>query len=258
MTESTADLMIKYWTHAEGARLGYIKLSGASPTVVFLCGYQSEMTSTKAAYLHAWCAQRGQAYLRFDYQGHGHSSGAFEDGTIGSWANDAIAIIEALTDGPLVLVGSSMGGWLMLLVARHMPDRVQAMIGIAAAPDFTQYLIDSPISEKQRAVLERDGRIEVPYEGSEGDEMFIMTLALLKESSRHVQLQGRIPLHCPLRLIHGMKDTEVPVSTSQKLLSCMDTEDVRLIMIKDGEHRLSRPQDLTLLAHTLEGVLNEF
>ncbi len=243
------------WTRPDGAQLAYAKLSGASPTVVFLCGYQSDMSSTKAECLQRFCEQRGQAYLRFDYQGHGQSSGAFEDGTIGTWAHDAITLIEALTEGPLLLVGSSMGGWLMLLIARYMPWRVQGLLGLAAAPDFTHDMIEPQMSAEQRTVLERYGKLEVPYDDSEGGDMFILTRALMEEAKQHLQLQAPIPLHCPLRLIHGMKDSEVPLSTAQRLLACIAADDAHLTLLKDAEHRLSRPQDLALIEHTLEGLL---
>ena len=254
MSSSVSLPACDHWKHADGVQLAYSQLSGAMPTVVFLSGYRSDMNGTKAEYLHQWCRDRGQAYLRFDYQGHGRSSGDFESGTIGTWANDASRLIDAVTTGPLVLVGSSMGGWLMLLVARTMLLRISALVGLAAAPDFTNGLIQRELTAEQRALLARDGKVLLPCtEG--GEEPYPITQRFLSEGNQHLQLEAPIPLRCPVRLIHGQCDHEVPVATAERLLVCLEAEDVQLTVVKDGEHRLSRATDLALLGRVLAGLL---
>ena len=238
---------------AGGGHVAYRFLPGRAPTVVFLCGYASEMSGTKARFLHRVCAQAGQAYLRFDYRGRGASSGRFEEGTIGSWTGDACAVIEAATRGPLVLVGSSMGGWIMLLVARRLPERVRALIGVAAAPDFTEDGMWPRMSDRERRALATRGVIHVPSEYS--DEPYPVTLRLLEDGRERLQLRDRIPLDCPVRLIHGYRDRDVPWQTSFRLASRLRSGDVTVEIVGDGEHRLSRDADLARLARTLHGVL---
>ena len=175
---------------ADGETIAYHKTEGAGPTVVFLCGLRSDMTGTKAMALEAFCRERGQAYLRFDYQGHGQSSGDFTDGTIGRWAEDALAVIDAATEGPLVLVGSSMGGWIMLLVAKARAHRLAGMVGIAAAPDFTRQMMERELTEDQRATLLRDGIVYLPSDYS--DEPTPLTLAFIEDGNRNAVLDTPI------------------------------------------------------------------
>ena len=236
-----------------GGHVGYRFLPGRAPTVVFLCGYASEMSGTKARYLHGVCAEAGHAYLRFDYRGRGASSGRFEDGTIGSWTDDACAVIEAVTRGPLVLVGSSMGGWIMLLVARRLPERVRALVGVAAAPDFTEDGIWPGMSADERRTLATTGVVHVPSRYS--DEPYPVTLRLIEDGRTRLQLRDRIPLDCPVRLIHGWRDEDVPWRTSLRLAAKLRSGDVTVEIVGDGDHRLSRDADLALLARTLHGVL---
>ena len=238
---------------AGGGHVGYRFLPGRAPTVVFLCGYASEMSGTKARFLHRLCAGSGHAYLRFDYRGRGASSGRFEDGTIGSWTDDACAVIEAATRGPLVLVGSSMGGWIMLLVARRLPGRVRALVGVAPAPDFTQDGIWSGMSADERRALAITGVVHVPSRYS--DEPHPVTLRLIEDGRARLQLRDRIPLDCPVRLIHGWRDEDVPWRTSLRLAARLRSGDVTVEIVGDGDHRLSRDTDLALLARTLRGVL---
>jgi pimeloyl-ACP methyl ester carboxylesterase len=236
----------------EGIRIAYHRVTGAPPTVVFLGGYASDMTGTKARYLDAWCRARGQAYLRFDYQGHGASSGRFEDGTIGTWRDDALAAIHTLTAGPLVLVGSSMGGWIMLLAALAVPERVRALVGMAAAPDFTEDLAWARFSPAERDRLEREGVLRRPSEYR--DEPLPFTWKLIEDGRRHVVLRAPIPLTCPVRLLHGLEDTDVPWKTSLRLARALASRDVVLTLLKGGGHRLSEPHELGLLGATLAGL----
>jgi pimeloyl-ACP methyl ester carboxylesterase len=235
-----------------GNSLAYARLPGASPSVVFLGGFMSDMTGTKATFLEAICRARGQNFLRFDYAGHGASGGAFEQGTIGSWTADALAVIDALTDGPVLLVGSSMGGWIMLEVALARPQRVVGLVGIAAAPDFTEELIWNTLSPAQRALLERQGYLANPSAHG-GEHRY--TRALIEDGRTRLRLGGPLPITCPVRLLHGQLDPDVPWETSLRLAEVLDSTDVQVTLIKDGDHRLSRPQDLALLAQTLAALL---
>lgn len=237
----------------DGGHVAYRFLPGRAPTVVFLCGYASEMTGTKARFLHRACAEAGHAYLRFDYRGRGASSGRFEDGTIGSWTDDACAVIEAVTRGPLVLAGSSMGGWIMLLAARRLSERVRALVGVAAAPDFTEDGVWPRMSESERETLATRGVIHVPSEYS--DDPYPITLRLIEDGRERLQLRDRIPLDCPVRLIHGYRDDDVPWRTSLRLAARLRSRDVTVEIVGDGDHRLSRDEDLARLARTLHGVL---
>jgi pimeloyl-ACP methyl ester carboxylesterase len=231
-----------------GARLACVSRPGAGPTVAFLGGYASDMTGTKATYLEAWCRERGQAFLRFDYQGHGLSSGRLVDGTIGLWRDDALTVIGQCTAGPLLLVGSSMGAWIMLLVALAMPERIRALVGIAAAPDFTEDLLWARLDEEQRARLRRDGLIRPP---SRYGEPLPFTWRLVEDGRQRLVLRNPIPLSCPVRLLHGTADEDVPWETSRRLTEALQSRDVALTLVKDGGHRLSEPHELALLGATV-------
>lgn len=235
----------------DGATIAFRRTAGGTPGVVFLGGYRSDMTGTKAMALEAHCRARGQAFLRFDYRGHGASSGRFEDGTIGQWAGDAIAALDRLTDGPQILVGSSMGGWLMLLAALARKERVAGLVGIAAAPDFTEDLIWDRLDAAERARLETEGAI---YEPSAYGDPYVYTRALVEDGRRHLLLRGTIPLECPVRLLHGMEDPDVPWRTSIRLAEKVAAADTRVTLVKDGDHRLSRDADLALLCRTVDEV----
>jgi pimeloyl-ACP methyl ester carboxylesterase len=212
----------------------------------------SDMTGDKAMALQAWCEARGQACLRLDYSGHGASGGAFEDGTIGLWTQDALTVIDAVIDGPFVLVGSSMGGWVALNVALARPDRLAALVGIAAAPDFTETLMWDAMALSEQATLLRDGRLEIPsrYGGTQ-----IITRRLIEDGRRHLLLGGPIAVRAPVRLLHGQADTEVPWETSLRLAARVESQDVRVVLVKDGEHRLSRPRDIAILTGVLDDLL---
>ncbi len=237
----------------DGVSIAYHRTPGKSPGVVFLGGFMSDMTGSKATVLEAFCRARGQAFLRFDYRGHGASSGRFEDGTIGLWADDALTAFDALTEGPQVLVGSSMGGWVALLTALKRRDRIAALVGIAAAPDFTEDLLWPALSPEQRAAIARDGLIRLPSQYSE--RPYSITLKLIEEGRRHLLMRGPLDLTCPVRLLHGMRDPDVPWQRSLELADKLAATDVRVELIKDGDHRLSREQELKLLCRTVEELL---
>jgi pimeloyl-ACP methyl ester carboxylesterase len=235
-----------------GARLAYAALPGTAPTVVFLGGYASDMTGTKARYLEDWCRQRGQAFLRFDYQGHGLSSGRLVDGTIGGWRDDALRVVAECATGTMVLVGSSMGAWIMLLAACAVPERVHALVGIAAAPDFTEDLLWAHLDEDQRAALRREGVLHLP---STYGEPLPFTWRLVEDGRRHLVLRAPLDLPGPVRLLHGTRDADVPWETSLRLLQAIRGRDATLTLVKDGEHRLSEPHELALLGAAVASLL---
>lgn len=217
---------------------------------MFLCGFRSDMTGAKASFLDSHCAARGLGFLRFDYSGHGQSSGDFTHGTIGRWAEEATEVIDRAGDGPLVLVGSSMGGWIMLLAALARPARIAGLIGIAPAPDFTERLIWNALPDADRSAMTTRGRLEVPSQYA--DTPTILTRDLIEEGRRHLLLSAPIGLRCPVRLLHGMADPDVPHGLSLELADRLASDDVRVTLIKDGDHRLSRPQDLALLEQAVD------
>lgn len=232
----------------EGAPdIAYIRTKGendALPTVVFLTGFRSDMMGTKAEFLASSCAERGQSFLRFDYRGHGQSGGAFEDGTIGLWLSDALAAIDALTTGPVVLVGSSMGGWIALLAALARKERVCGLIGLAAAPDFTRD-IPNRMSEEQKAQMAAEGFISLPNDYD--DRPYIIARTLLEEGENHCLLHAPVAIDCPVRLIQGMKDAEVPWQTAHRICNAITGEDKKVYLREEGDHRLSTEDDLVLL-----------
>ncbi len=237
----------------DDSSLAYHKTAGHAPGIIFLGGFMSDMTGGKALALEDFARARGQAFLRFDYQGHGASSGRFEAGTIGLWADDAVAALDELTEGPQVLVGSSMGGWIMLLAALARPERVAGLLGIAAAPDFTEDLMWAKYPEAVRETLLREGVYREPSDY--GEAPYTITLALIEDGRNHLLLRDEIPLDCPVRLIHGMADPDVPWQISQMLADALRAEDVEVTLVKGGGHRLSEPDDLARLMATLERLL---
>lgn len=224
---------------------------GASPTIVFLPGYRSDMQGSKVVALEAWARARGQAFLRFDYAGCGESPGDFEDQTLASWRNDALHLIDTLVEGPVVLVGSSMGGWLMLLVALARPDRVVGMVGIAAAPDFTRW----GFTDAEKARLQADGRLEQPSDY--GPEPMVTTLPFWTSGEEHRVLDGAIDFTGPVRLLQGQQDAEVPWELALRIAGALRSEKVQTWIVKDGNHRLSRDGDIRLLFRAIEDVLTE-
>ena len=219
-------------------------------------GFRSDMNGIKATALAGHCRSRDHAFLRFDYFGHGASSGDFRAGTIGRWLEDALAVIDRLTEGPQILVGSSMGGWIALLAALARPGRVKALIGIAPAPDFTEDLIWARLSEAQRRELLERGELAAAS-AYEADPIPI-TLRLVEEGRRHLLLRGPIRLSCPVRLLHGMEDPDVPYQTSLRLVERLTGIEAVVELIEDGDHRLSRPQDLTRLFAAVDAMAARF
>lgn len=236
----------------DGRRIAHARTAGAGPGVVFLGGFRSDMTGTKATHLEAWARERGRAFLRFDYTGHGVSSGRFEDGAIGDWARDAGDVIERLTEGPQVLVGSSMGGWIALLVAARMPERVAGLVGIAAAPDFTEDAMWADFGAEERRALEVDGVVRRPSDYA--DEPDLITRRLIEDGRRHLVLRAPLHLPFPVRLLHGTADADVDVSVALRLLGHATSPDMRLTLVKDADHRFSAPAELDLIAATIDAL----
>jgi pimeloyl-ACP methyl ester carboxylesterase len=240
-------------TRAGDTTIAYNRLTGKNPGIVFLHGYKSDRTGGKALAIEAFCAKRGQAFVRFDASGHGESEGKFEDGTISQWANDAISVLDSLTEGPQVLVGSSMGGWVMLLAALARRQRVVGLLGLASAPDFTEDLMFNGFSLDQKQRLLREGRVLI--EDHYGNAPYPVTRRLIDDGRQNLLLQGPINLFCPVRLIHGQKDDDVPWHTALRLQDHLASDDVEVTLVKSAGHRLSEPADITRMLESLESLL---
>lgn len=234
---------------ADGSRLAFRRVKGRGPTLVFLPGYKSDMSGAKALVLEAFAIKTGRAMLRLDYHGCGESDGAFEDGTLGGWAADARLVIEQVLRGPLVLVGSSMGGWIMLLLALALGSDVKGLVGIAAAPDFT----DWGFSSQDKGTIEKTGRLETPWDYA--PEPRVTTRAFWRSGQENLLLKSEIALTCPVRLLQGQCDADVPWQTALTLAERLRSSDVQVRLIKDGEHRLSRDSDLGILVATVAELL---
>ncbi|RYM07429.1 alpha/beta fold hydrolase [Sphingobium cupriresistens] len=229
----------------DGLRLAYRRQVGSGPTIVFLPGYMSDMEGGKAVALERWAVEQGRAMLRMDYAGCGASEGRFADGTLASWRDDVLLLLDALVEGPVVLVGSSMGGWLALLVALALPDRVVGLVGIAAAPDFTEW----GFTDADKALLATEGRIEEP--SPYGEDPYVTTLTFWQSGQALRLLEGAIAIDCPVRLLHGQQDRDVPWYVAVKTAGLVRSSDVQTLLIKDGDHRLSRDGDIALLIRTV-------
>ncbi|MBN8608475.1 MAG: alpha/beta hydrolase [Caulobacterales bacterium] len=234
----------------EGVNLAFERQSGAAPTFVWLGGFKSDMAGTKAQRLAEWAHARGQSFVRFDYSGHGQSGGAFADGTIGAWAGDAIAVIDKLTAGPLVLVGSSMGGWISLIAARARPERIAGLLLIAPAADFTERLMWASFPEDVRKQIMDGGRWERP--SAYDPEPYVITRSLIEDGRRHLVMDGPTPFAGPVRMLQGGRDPDVPAAHTEAIHHLIDSPNKDFILIGDGDHRLSRPQDLDLLTATAD------
>lgn len=244
---------ISYLERQGQPRLAYCRRTGGQgekPTVMFLHGFRSDMGGGKALYLEQQCAARSQPFIRFDVWGHGASGGAFEDGTISHWKQDALDVLDELTTGPVILVGSSMGGWLALLLGLARPERVAGIIGLAAAPDFTGK-IAAQLTDAQRQELARDGLVRMP--NNYDAEPYIFTQALLDDGAQNYLLQGPDPLvyACPVHLIQGKEDADVPWQTANIIRDKIRGGGIDVSFIDDGDHRLSRPEDLRLIDQTV-------
>ena len=227
--------------HGDGANL---------PGVVFLGGFRSDMTGVKAQFLESWARERGRAFLRFDYTGHGASSGRFEDGCIGDWTDDAAEAVSRLTEAPQILVGSSMGGWIALSLAKRMQERIAGLVGIAAAPDFTEDGLWARLSDAQRLEMTANGQIALPSEYS--DEPYIYTRKLVEDGRQNLLLRAPLKVPFPVRLLHGTADADVPMSVALRLVEQLDGPDTRLVLVKDADHRFSGERELALIARSID------
>lgn len=241
----------------DGVRIAFRRIAGGAPGVVWLGGYRSDMLGTKAETLSAWAERSGHAFLRFDYSGHGESGGAFADGTISKWLGESLAAFR-LTQGPQVLVGSSMGAWIALRLAQELRkaaegDRIAGIVLLAPAPDFTAELVEPALSKKQKRELAEKGYFAEKSDYS--PEPNIYTRALIEDGRQNLVMSGPIDTHCPVHILQGMADPDVPHTHALKLVSLLPADDMTLSLIPDGDHRLSRPQDLALLIRAVEGVI---
>jgi pimeloyl-ACP methyl ester carboxylesterase len=239
-------------TTKSGRRIAYFQTAGRGPGVVFLGGLRSNMTGSKALYLQDWAQKTGRAFLRFDYSGHGQSSGRFEDGAICEWLADAQEAL-ALTEGAQVLVGSSMGGWIALLLARAMPDRIAGLVGVAAAPDFTEDGMWAGFDESQRRQLLACGHVSLPSEYS--DEPTVITRRMIEDGREHLVLRSPLILPFPTRLLQGTADVEVPPTVALRLLDHASGSDIQLTLVKGADHRFSTPKCLAMIEAALMEVL---
>jgi pimeloyl-ACP methyl ester carboxylesterase len=242
----------RYLEIGSDRRIAYRYREGRGPALIFLPGYMSDMDGGKASALDAWAERQGRAMIRFDYGGCGASDGEFETQGLADWGGDVLAIIEAFAEGRVVLVGSSMGGWVMLLAALARPERVAGLIGVAAAPDFTEW----GFTDDQKRTIAEEGRLVEP---SAYDETPYVTTRTFWESGQSLRLlEQEIPIDCPVRLLHGIGDTDVPPRISLEVMRLIRSADVQATLIKDGDHRLSREQDIALLIATVEGLMERF
>lgn len=238
-------------TLAARPRLAFRHTPGTGPTIVFLPGYASDMAGTKAVALEAWAQARGRAYLRFDYAGCGESEGEFEDETLASWRDDVLHLLDSVATGPVVLVGSSMGGWIALLVAKLRPERVAGLVLIAPAPDFT----DWGFTQDEKLAILQDGRLEQPSPYSPEPTLFTRGFWYTGEANR--VMIGEVPIDVPVRIVQGQRDDDVPWERSVQLAALLRSDDVQLHLVKDGDHRLSRAQDLALIVRAVGDVVGE-
>ncbi len=240
-----------------GIDIAFRKRDGTSPGLVWLGGFKSDMLGTKEETLDQWAAGNGRSFLRHDYSGHGESGGAFADGTISKWLSESLAVFRAKTDGPQILVGSSMGGWIALRMVQELrksgeSDRIAGLLLLAPAPDFTHELMQPQLTDAQKAALDEQGYFEEASDYS--DEPNIYTRALFEDGMKNRVLKDLIHTHCPVHILQGMNDPDVPYQHALKLVDHLPADDVTLSLIKDGDHRLSRPQDLAMLERTVEAL----
>ncbi len=244
------DMATKTLIRNNNETLVYQTVEGRSdeekPGVVFLGGSQSNMNASKATAVSLFCQQDGRACTRFDYYGHGKSSGRYEEGTIGHWLDDTLAIIDKVTTGPLILVGSSLGGWLMMLAALHRPERIVRLVGISAAPDFTEELMWNELSAQQKQQLEADGVLYLPNPYCDNTP-YIIAQKLIEEAREHLLLQNPIDIHCPVHLLQGMQDNEVPTNYPIRIANLLASENVTITTVKNAGHSFSQPEQLDLI-----------
>lgn len=236
----------------QGRRIAYHFTAGEGSCVVFLGGLKSDMQGTKAVFLEDWAKREGRAFLRFDYSGHGESSGSFTEGCIGDWHEDTLAAVKTLTDGPLIVVGSSMGGWQALLLARALPERIAGMVGIAAAPDFTEDGYWASFTEAQKRQLEEVGQVELP---SDYMEPYVITKRMIEDGRNRLVLRNKLALPFPVRFLQGTADTAVSTATAVRLLEHAASPDMQLTLVKDADHRFSDDRCLALIVKAIDEVM---
>ena len=245
--------MPNYLETVHGRRIAYFKSDGNSPTLVFLGGFKSDMEGAKAKYLEGWARDNGQSFLRFDYSGHGQSSGMFTDGCIGDWTDDSEAVLEVLTDGPLVLIGSSMGGWISLLLAKRKPERLSGLLTVAAAPDFTHDSMWPTFSESQKSEIMNKGLILLP---SEYGDPYPITRKLIEDGKNHLVLREPLRFDFPIRMLQGSLDSSVTRATALKLFDHIEAVDIKLSFVKSGDHSFSTVNCLEVIKMNLIDLLN--
>ncbi|MBL8580933.1 MAG: alpha/beta hydrolase [Rhizobiaceae bacterium] len=241
-----------------GVPIAYRRAAGLAPGIVWLGGYRSDMRGTKAEALAGWAGRNGRAYLRHDYSGHGESGGVFEEGTISTWLAQSLAVLRAFSNGPQILVGSSMGAWIALRMVAELEragerGRVAGLVLIAPAPDFSIDLVEPRLTPDMRRRLETHGFIEEP--SAYGSDPTIYTRALIEDGRANRVLGAPIDTHCPVHVLQGMADPDVPYQHALKLVGLLPSDDVTLSLVPDGDHRLSRPQDLAMLERALDAML---
>lgn len=246
------DIAAPQFIERAGHRLAYRATPGTGPGIVFLGGFRSDMGGTKAVALEAWAKASGRAFLRLDYSGHGASGGNFEAGSIADWAEDARAVIAHATDGPQILVGSSMGGWIALLIARDFPTGVAGLVTVAAAPDFTEDGYWASFTDAERVELFERGRVLRP---SDYGEPYVITRHLIEQGRKSLVLRAPLRLPFPVRMLQGAADTDVPVAWAYRLLDHAESPDMRLTLVKGADHRFSDPDCLALIAREVEDVM---
>ena len=247
--------MTTFLTTPQGRHIAYHQTQGKGPGVVFLGGFRSDMSGSKAQSLQAWAEANGRAFLRFDYSGHGASHGPFVDGAITDWREDAAAVIDVLTEGPQILVGSSMGGWIMLVLGLARPEGLRGLVGIAGAPDFTETLATHGLDDGQRQQLAASGYCDLPNCYDDG-EPYRISQHLLDEGREHLLLGGQIDIDLPVRLIQGQRDADVPWQHALTIAAQLRSDDVEVQLLKCGDHRLSAPADLARLVATVDALLS--
>lgn len=234
-------------------KIAYHKSEGSEPCVIFMGGFKSDMTGSKATALEDFCKKRSQKFIRFDYTGHGKSNGEFKDGTISQWKRDALAVIDNLGSERNILVGSSMGAWIALLCALERKEKCLALVGVASAPDFTEKLIWEKLSPEQQAQMTRDKIYYAP--SCYGEEPYPITINLLEDGRKNLLLGEEIALNIPVRLLHGTLDEDVPYQVSIELMDKLTSDNITLKLIKNGNHRLSTPEQLNMICEAVAEFL---
>lgn len=250
---STFDTTVNYLTTEHGTKIAWSgQVRPGRPTFIFFAGHGSDMHGTKAIAVDEWARENDYGIVRFDYFGHGQSSGEYLDGTISLWRKDCLAVIDHLTEGEIIIIGSSLGGWLMMLAARDRMDRIAGLIGIAAAPDFTDDLIWDELSDDQKNIMQEQGKIALPNPYAPEDVIY--PYSLVEDGRNNFVLRDRQEAPFPVRLLHGMQDEEVPFTTAEKLAKNLDGDDVQVILVEDAGHRFSSPEQIDILLATLGEV----